>query len=68
MKKLIILFISSTLIMSCASSNSVTYRSDYQTQNINKFKRSKYVGAYFISNKRGDHNHPAVTKQTRKSF
>lgn len=65
MKKLIILFISSTLIMSCAS---VEYNSKYQARNISRFSKAKHKGTFITSNKRGDHNHPAVTKETRKSF
>lgn len=65
MKILSLLLLASITIASCSSSE---YNTQHQAKTLKQFNRAKHKEVYFTSNKRGDHNHPTVTKETRKSL
>lgn len=72
MKKLLLYFVAIMLISSCVTPQSGL--TVYQQKNINKFSKKKNYRPnkgqsgprYIRPGKRGEINHPAVTKQTRK--
>ena len=65
MKKLLLLLIIG-LVSSCVPPQ--LSLSKYQNKNIKNFRKNKIVGVHVPKRKRGDVNHPAVKKSTKKLF
>lgn len=66
MKKIIILNLCFFTLFGCATTNYSL--SNYQNKNIRKFSNGKKLGENVPTRKNGSYRHPAVTKETYKSF
>ena len=69
MKKLLLILIIAITVTSCSTS----YYSGYQDKNVHHFCKKKHIRPtkgprYIRPGKRGDINHPSVSKQTRKTL
>jgi hypothetical protein len=71
MKKLLLILVIAVSITSCTTS--YYSGSAYQAKSINRFSKKKHIRPtegprYIRPGRRGDINHPAVSKQTRKTL
>lgn len=69
MKKLLLILVIAITATSCSTS----YYSGYQDKNVRHFCKKKHIRPtegprYIRPGKRGDINHPSVSRQTRKTL